>query len=239
MPQNHPVTRETATGTLPPQAILVVEDDTETGAFVAALLGETGADVVVARSLEEARGKRAGRSWNLLVVDRMLPDGSGLDWVDELRDSGDAVPVLLLTALCDVAERVAGLERGADDYLGKPFAPLELKARARALLRRGQRSRRRLERGRLRLDGDRREAFVDDLELPLTEREFRVLEQLVTTTGLSRDELLETVWGDATAEAAASLDVILSRIRRKLAVRGLPEAIETVRGFGFRWRGEA
>ncbi len=221
-----------------PQAILVVEDDAETRAFVAALLAETGADVVVAGSLDEARAQRAGRSWDLLVVDRMLPDGSGLDWVGDLRDSGDAVPVLLLTALSAVAERVAGLERGADDYLGKPFAPLELKARARALLRRGERSRQRLERGRLRLDGDRREAFVDGQELPLTEREFRVLEQLVTTTGLRRDELLEAVWGEASAETAASLDVILSRVRRKLSARGLPEAIETVRGFGFRWRAE-
>ena len=232
------MTRETSTEEHPPRAILVVEDDAETRAFVAALLGETGADVEVARSLGEARGKRAGRTWDLLVVDRMLPDGSGLDWVGELRDSGDAVPVLLLTALSDVAERVAGLERGADDYLGKPFAPLELKARARALLRRGQRSRRRLERGRLRMDGDRREAFVDDLEIPLTEREFQVLERLVTTTHLRRDDLLESVWGETTAETAASLDVILSRIRRKLAARGLPEAIETVRGFGFRWRAE-
>lgn len=232
------MTRDTSNEGLSSKAILVVEDDEETRAFVAARLGETGADVDVARSLEEARAMRASRSWDLLVVDRMLPDGSGLDWVGELRDSGDAVPVLLLTALSDVAERVAGLERGADDYLGKPFAPLELKARARALLRRGQRSLRRLERGRLRMNGDRREAFVDDRELPLTEREFQVLERLVTSSGLRRDELLETVWGEATAETAASLDVILSRIRRKLAARGLPEAIETVRGFGFRWRVE-
>ncbi len=232
------MTRETPAERLSAPAILVVEDDSETRAFVATLLAETGADVVAVGTLAEARGERARRSWDLLVVDRMLPDGSGLDWTGELRSSGDAVPVLLLTALRDVAERVAGLERGADDYLGKPFAPVELKARAQALLRRGQRSQRRLKRGRLRLDGDRREAFVDGLELPLTEREFQVLEQLVTTTGLRRDELLETVWGETTPETAASLDVILSRIRRKLADRGLPEAIETVRGFGFRWRAD-
>ena len=238
MPQNRLVTRETSIEGPATPAILVVEDDAETRSFVAALLEETGSVVVAVPTLGEARAERAGRSWDLLVVDRMLPDGSGLDWVGELRDSGDAVPILLLTALRDVAERVAGLERGADDYLGKPFAPLELKARAQALLRRGQRSRRRLERGRLRLDVDRREAFVDGLELPLTEREFRVLERLATATGLRRDELLETVWGEATAEAAASLDVILSRVRRKLAARGLPDAIETVRGFGFRWRAD-
>ncbi|MHB8797791.1 MAG: winged helix-turn-helix domain-containing protein [Thermoanaerobaculia bacterium] len=88
----------------------------------------------------------------------------------------------------------------------------------------------------MRLDGDRREAFVDGVELPLTEREFLVLEQLVASRGLRRQELLETVWGEATAEAGASFDVILSRLRRKLASRDLADAIETVRGFGLRWR---
>ncbi len=218
--------------------VLVVEDDAETRGFVTSLLEEIGAEVTAVRTLEEARAERGVRAWDLLVVDRMLPDGSGLDWVEELRSAGDDAAVLLLTALSAVADRVTGLESGADDYLGKPFAPVELKARCRALLRRGRRSQRRLQRGRVRLDGDRREAFVDGVELPLTEREFQVLEQLVASRGLRRQELLETVWGEATSEAGASLDVILSRLRRKLATRDLAEAIETVRGFGLRWREE-
>ncbi len=219
-------------------AVLVLEDDAETRAFVTGLLEEGGAETVAVASISEARRRLGSRAWDLLVVDRMLPDGSGLDWVREVRAAGDAVPVLVLTALRDVAERVAGLESGADDYLGKPFAPLELKARAKALLRRGRPSRRQLSSGRVRLDGERLEAFVDGVELPLTEREFRVLTQLVASGGIRRDDLLERVWGDATVEAAASLDVILSRLRRKLASCGLPEAIETVRGWGLRWKEE-
>ena len=219
-------------------AVLVLEDDGEARLFVAEVVREVGAEVVAVETLGEARTQLAGRAWDLLVLDRMLPDGSSLDWIRDIRASGDAVPILVLTALREVGERVDGLESGADDYLGKPFAALELKARVRALLRRGRRSRRQLTSGRLRIDGDRREAFVDGAELPLTERELRVLEQLVTSPALRRDELLETVWGEATAETGSSLDVILSRLRRKLAAHGLPESIETIRGYGLRWKGD-
>lgn len=218
-------------------AVLVVEDDAETRRYVSGLLEEVGADVVAASSIADAKRRFATRAWGLVVADRMLPDGSGLDWVRELRAAGDPVPVLVLTALRDVIERVAGLESGADDYLGKPFAPLELKARVRALLRRRPPGRRRLASGRLRIDVERQEAFVGGEELPLTERELRVLVELVASEGVRRDDLLERVWGDATPETAASLDVILSRLRRKLAAHGLPGVIETVRGWGLRWRG--
>ena len=215
---------------------LVVEDDPETRAFVVAILEEVGVDVIAASSLAGARASAHQRAFDLVVVDRMLPDGSGLDWLRELRLGGSTVPALLLTALREVADRVEGLEAGADDYLGKPFSPLELKARVRALLRRGQRAPRRLEEGPLRLDLDRREAFAGTSEVPLTEREFRVLERLVSSQGIRRDDLLEEVWGEATPETSASLDVVVSRTRRKLADRGLPDAIETVRGYGLRWR---
>ncbi len=215
---------------------LVVEDDPETRAFVVAILEEVGVDVIAVGSLAGARASERRQPFDLVVVDRMLPDGSGLEWVRELRTGGGVVPALLLTALREVAHRVEGLEAGADDYLGKPFSPLELKARVRALLRRGQRAPRRLEEGPLRLDVDRREAFVAGAEVPLTEREFRVLERLVSSQGIPRDELLEEVWGEATPETSASLDVVVSRMRRKLANWGLPDAIETVRGYGLRWR---
>src|SRR5271169_2201559 len=217
--------------------ILVVEDDRVTRAFIVATLREIGASTTGVGRLSEARSAFCEHPFELLVVDRMLPDGSGLDWVAELRESGQTAAVLVLTALREVPERVKGLEAGADDYLGKPFSPLELKARARALLRRGRAPRRHVEAGAVRLDLDRREAFVRDEEVPVTDREFRVLERLVSSRGLAREELLEDVWGEATPETSASLDVFISRLRRKLGERGLPEAIETVRGYGFRWRG--
>lgn len=216
--------------------MLVVEDDPETRAFVVAILQEVGVSVIAVGSLAGARESECQQAFDLVVVDRMLPDGSGLEWVRELRHGGSVVPALLLTALREVAHRVEGLEAGADDYLGKPFSPLELKARARALLRRGQRAPRRLEEGPLRLDVDRREAFVGGDEVPLTEREFRVLERLVSSKGVRREDLLDEVWGEATPETNASLDVVVSRMRRKLADRGLPDVVETVRGYGLRWR---
>lgn len=218
-------------------SILVVEDDRETRAFVLEMLGTIGAEPVGASGLNVARAAARERSFDLFIVDRMLPDGSGLDFVGELRRAGNVAPVLMLTALREVPERVEGLEAGADDYLGKPFAPAELKARARALLRRGHRARRQVTEGDLKIDVDRREAFVRDVEVPLTEREFRVLERLVVSRGLSREDLLEEAWGEATRETSASLDVVISRLRRKLAERGLADAIETVRGYGLRWRG--
>lgn len=220
----------------PLRRALVVEDDPETRAFVVAILKEVGVDVIAESSLAGARASARQEVFDLVVVDRMLPDGSGLDWVREQRAAGSAVPALVLTALREVAHRVEGLEAGADDYLGKPFAPLELKARVRALLRRGRRAPRRLEEGPLRLDVNRREAFVAGAEVPLTEREFRVLERLVSSQGIRREDLLDEVWGEATPETSASLDVVVSRLRRKLADQGLSDVVETVRGYGLRWR---
>ena len=216
--------------------LLVVEDECQTRVFLVEMLAELGISSEGVGSLRAARSALIERPFDLLVVDRMLPDGSGLDLIAELRHAGNPVPILLLTALRGVPERVEGLEAGADDYMGKPFAPLELKARVRALLRRGHRTRRFVDVGTLRLDLDRHEAFVNLAEIPLTEREFRVLERLVTLGGVARDDLLEEVWGEATPEASASLDVFLSRLRRKLADRGLVAAIETVRGWGYRWQ---
>jgi DNA-binding response OmpR family regulator len=214
---------------------LLLEDDAETRQFLVSLLVEMGLEVAPTRTMKDAHGLRRHQHFDLVVVDRMLPDGSGLDFVRALRSDGNLVPVLVLTALKEVGERVKGLEAGADDYLGKPFAPLELKARVRALLRRGATRPREIDRGPLRLDCERRRALVDGKELPLTAREFLVLELIVAALALSRDEILEAVWGESTAEASSSLDVILSRLRKKLGERGV-HGIETIRGYGYRWK---
>ncbi len=219
-----------------PRALLV-EDDGPTRQFIRDVLSGLEINLVIASSLEQARTEARTQVFDILIVDRMLPDGRGLDFIRELRDRDNRMPILVLTALRDVGQRVEGLEAGADDYLGKPFAPLELKARVRALLRRGYRTPRRFSIGRLHIDRDRRDAFVDDSELPVTDREFALLDRVTTSQGVRRDELLEEVWGEATPETSASLDVVLSRLRRKLSERGLDGAIETVRGYGLRWRG--
>jgi DNA-binding response OmpR family regulator len=143
----------------------------------------------------------------------------------------------MLTARTDVSSRVRGLDAGADDYLGKPFALSELRARLRALLRRGsdpQRPRL-LTCGDVTVDFGRRQAWRGDAEIPLTRRELDVLERLAWARGhaVSRDDLLGEIWGESTPEAAASLDVIIARLRRKLETGGRESLIRTVRGFGY------
>jgi DNA-binding response OmpR family regulator len=143
-----------------------------------------------------------------------------------------------LTARNDVADRVGGLDAGADDYLGKPFSLEELLARVRALCRRGPRwadSVRRF--GRVVVDGDRRVVTVDGKRLPLTARELDIVAVVSSREGrvVPRDELLEAVWGNGSERAGASLEVLLVRIRRKLAEHGVRDALCTVRQVGYTW----
>jgi DNA-binding response OmpR family regulator len=172
-----------------------------------------------------------------IVLDVWLPDGNGIDLCRDWRGSGVRIPILMLTARTDVSSRVKGLDAGADDYLGKPFALSELRARLRALLRRGARSVQEqvFELGRLRLDFGRRQAWLGSVEVPLTRRELDVLERLCSAKGhaVSRDDLLEEVWGEATPEAAASLEVIVARLRRKLEGPAGAAVIRTLRGYGY------
>ncbi|HPA50700.1 MAG TPA: response regulator transcription factor [Thermoanaerobaculia bacterium] len=218
--------------------VLVVEDDPETREFVARALGEDGLDVKTASRAETARKLVREGEFDLVILDVGLPGPSGLDLCAELRREESAVPILMLTARTDVASRVEGLEAGADDYLGKPFALAELRARVRALLRRGARpgpSGSVLEHGGVRVDLRRRRAFLREEELPLTRRELDLLARLVRAGGVvvAREALLEDVWGADTPEAAASLEVIVSRLRRKLRQGGGGSLLRNVRGVGY------
>jgi two-component system, OmpR family, response regulator len=217
--------------------VLVVEDDAETRRVVEEALAADG-HRVTAVGQGEAGGKilRAG-GIAAVVLDVGLPDGSGIDLCREWRRAGIRVPILILTARTDVSSRVKGLDAGADDYIGKPFALSELRARLRALLRRGTRpvAEQVLERGPLRVDFGRRQAWVGSAEVPLTRRELEVLERLFWAKGhaVSRDDLLEEVWGKATPETAASLEVIIARLRRKLEGGAGTVLIRTLRGYGY------
>lgn len=174
--------------------------------------------------------------FDVIVLDRMLPDGEGLDLCRQLRAEGVSTPILCLTARGEVGDRIEGLDAGADDYLRKPFALAELRARVRALGRRaGRAAPGILESGSVRIDFSSRRFEREGREFPLTAREWAVLEVLVAKAGrvVGRRDLLEDVWHDAGRGASESLDVILSRLRRKL---GRPEdgcTIRTVRGEGF------
>jgi two-component system response regulator MprA len=215
--------------------VLVVEDHRETRDMIEAVLREAGYAVVVAGALGEARQALDAGGLAAVVLDWMLPDGSGPELCAELRSSGDATPILILTARGGVEDRVVGLDAGADDYLKKPFAAAELLARVRALLRRGPRIvESRMTMGPIEIRPAARLAVAAGREILLTAREFDILEVLVRHRGriVTRSNLLIAVWGDDTG-AGESLDVLLTRLRRKLAEAGAPDAIRTHRGVGY------
>jgi len=169
---------------------------------------------------------------DLLVLDIGLPGLGGLAVCRRLRDKGLAVPILLLTARDAVADRVAGLDAGADDYLVKPFAPEELLARVRALLRRGATPEEVLAFRDLTFDVETRVVRRGGVEIPLSGREADLLELLLRNPRrvISRVQALEDVWGDAAAASLNVVDRYISYLRRKL---GDPPLIRTVRGVGF------
>jgi DNA-binding response OmpR family regulator len=217
--------------------ILVVEDSTPTRELLARSLETAGFEVTYASRMATGRRYAEENSYDIIVLDIMLPDGSGLDLCRELRSHGVLTPILFLTARGEVEDRIVGLDAGGDDYLRKPFALAELQARLRALGRRhGLTPASRLEFAGTVIDFTARRLTMEGAEVPLTSREWGVLELLASRRGrvVSRDELLEALWGEQTAEASASLDVIMSRLRRKLG--DVPERcrVSTVRGEGYR-----
>ncbi len=217
-------------------AVLVVEDDPETLEMLCEVLREAGHVVEAATDLASARRSTATTDHGLIVLDWMLPDGDGISLCRELRQSGRQTPVLMLTARGDVSDRVTGLEAGADDYLQKPFAVAELIARVNALLRRGlQQESPAIRLGAAEVDLSRRLVTIDGGEVSLTATEFSLLRLMLTNRGraLSRSEILRSIWDEETPGAEASLEVLISRLRRKLSTPDIPFPIRTHRGYGY------
>jgi two-component system copper resistance phosphate regulon response regulator CusR len=186
--------------------------------------------------LAGARKKLASGKYGAIVLDWMLPDGSGIELCREMRSGGDATPVLILTARGEVEDRVRGLDAGADDYLRKPFAVAELLARMRALMRRGPRFDApvvMLEDLEIRLT--ERRVLLRGEDVPVTAREFAILEMLLRRRGqaVSRSDILETVWGQDSESSESSLEVLIGRLRRKLSGGASEAIIRTHRGFGY------
>lgn len=214
--------------------LLVLEDDPELGPAIARGLREAGFAVDIAVDLADADLKLSVNTYDCLIADRMLPDGDALTLLAAQRTAGSTLPVLLLTALDAVTDRVAGFEHGADDYLVKPFAFAELNVRVRALCRRGQPARLpQLRVGDLELDHPRRRVRRDGVLLALTAKEFAVLEVLMLRAGevVTRSELIESCWDEQTEPLSNVVDVLVGQLRRQL---GPPELIMTVRGAGYR-----
>lgn len=212
--------------------VLIVEDDAETRSLLHRALAKDGHVPHAVEDIARADDAVRARAFDVVVLDLGLPDGSGVAWCNSLRRNGFDVPVVVLTAQGAVSSRLACFDAGADDFLAKPFAVAELRARVRALGRRGPLPRGLVRRvGAAMLDVTARRAWRDEVEVPVTAREWAVLELLAVRGGrvVSRGEILEVVWDDDSPRAAASLDVIVARIRKKLG----DAVLRTVRGEGY------
>ena len=218
-------------------SILVVEDEPSFASFVAMYLKRAGFNVSVAPTGNSAIERAEADGPSLVVLDLMLPDLDGIDVCRRLRQRSD-VPILMLTARDDDVDKIIGLEVGADDYLTKPFNPGELVARVKSILRRANPERRELEgsyleHGELRIDAGRREVLVANEEVQLAPKEFDLLWELLDHRGLvlTRDQLLERVWGYTFAGDTRTVDVHVRQLRRKL---GDASPIVTVWGVGYK-----
>lgn len=216
--------------------VLIVEDDPNVGAFVSAALAEATYTVQLVKSCAAARDALAGDKFDAVVLDLGLPDGDGLLLLREWRAAGFNEPVIILSARDAVADRVQGLNLGADDYLAKPFSFDELLARLRSLIRRQATAKQTvLEHRGVRLDLLARTAALKGAPVELTNREFALLELFLHNTGrvLTRTMIAERVW-DASHELQTNLiDVYVRRLRQKFETEGEPPLIRTVRGTGY------
>ena len=220
--------------------ILLAEDDRETAGFVERGLGELGHVVALSSDGVDALHLATTEPFELVLLDRMLPAMDGITVLRRMRAAGIETPVLLLTALGRIEDRVEGLEAGADDYLVKPFAFSELAARINALARRGpiHAEVTRFECGSLTMDLLRREVRRDNVPISLQPREFRVLEELMRNAerAVTRTMLLERVWGFHFDPQTNIVETHISRMRAKLNEGDKPDLIETLRGVGYRMK---
>ena len=216
---------------------VVIEDDEAIGALVVAYLEQAGFQVVCEQTGEKGLDAVERHDPRVVVLDLALPDLDGLEVCRQLRASGP-VPILILSARDEEVDRIIGLELGADDYVTKPFSPRELVARVRAILRRTEPAPEdsgTIELGDVRLDRHERRVAVAGSPVALRTLEFELLAELAENAGqvVTRDRLLERVWGLSFAGGTRTVDVHVAQLRKKLA---RPDLIETVRGVGYRAR---
>jgi len=225
---------------------LVIEDERDLAELIRLHLKDLDASVRLAHDGNQGLALAQSRQWDLIILDLRLPGVDGLALCRDLRGQGNAVPILMLTARSTELDRVLGLEIGADDYLTKPFSPLELVARAKALLRRVERveqarssDRTKLQVEGLALDREQHQASVDDRGLDLTAREFELLWHFASHPGrvFSRTELLDAVWGYGHDGYEHTVNSHINRLRAKLERDPAhPHYLLTVWGVGYKFR---
>ena len=228
---------------LSPQApaprVLLLEDDPAIARTICYALEREGIAVTHSLLIADARQQWASVAFDALLMDVGLPDGNGLDWCRELRSTGSIAPVLVLSARGEEMDKVLGLELGADDYLSKPFSPRELLARTRALLRRSRQFKPAAQTQpaqALQIDEQGQRILLHSQTMDLTRREYQLLQSLIQSAGriLSRDALLEQIWGLGSESTDRTVDTHIKTLRAKLRER-LPgqEVIITHRGLGY------
>lgn len=218
--------------------ILLVEDEARIASFITRGLTAEGHQVEHAPTVAEGTALARSHSYDLVLLDLLLPDGHGSSVLAAIRDADTDVPVIIVSALGETEDKVDLLDLGADDYLVKPFEFAELAARVRAAARHGHRTARLLEAGDLTLDTRTRVACRGDIKADLPSREYALLEYLMRHAGqvLTRQQILDAVWGFGFESASNVVDVYVGYLRRKLDTTDAPSAIETVRGAGYRVR---
>ena len=221
--------------------ILVIEDEPDIRKTLEYNISREGHKVLTAGSLHDAEKILQSQSLSLVLLDLMLPDGSGLDFCRKLKTNSktESIPVIILTAKDDEVDKVVGFELGADDYVTKPFSVRELLLRIKAVLKRGEVKKDivEVERqfGDLKIDIESHEVYVDEMQIELTALEFKLLNQLVETRGRvqSRDQLLSEVWGYSAEVTTRTVDTHIKRLRNKLGSMG--KYVQTIRGVGYKF----
>jgi DNA-binding response OmpR family regulator len=216
--------------------VLVVQDDARIASFIKRGLEADGFAVRTASDGADGLTLTESSDFDLIILDLLLPTVTGEEFLTRLRETGSAVPVIVLTAKDAISDRVANLDAGADDYVTKPFSFAELLARVRARLRSSnQTDSTTISHGRVTIDVLAREAEIDGRSVELTSREFTLLETLMHHPGqvLSQPQLIDQVWGYDHDTRSNVVEVYIGYLRRKLD----PAVIETVRGAGYRFRG--
>lgn len=225
--------------------ILVIEDEPDINKTISYNLLTEGFEPISAYNLLEADDWIQSNSPDLILLDLMLPDGSGLDFCKRIKskDKFNNIPIIILTAKDDEVDKVVGFELGADDYVTKPFSVRELILRIKAILKRktitshseNVDSNESKEFGKLKIDADSHEVFIDNNEIILTALEFKLLKHLVDRRGRvqTRDQLLSDVWGYSAQITTRTVDTHVKRLREKLGIMG--KHVETIRGVGYRF----
>ena len=223
------------------QKILIIEDEPDIRKTLEYNISREGYKVVSVSSLSEGKEQINSSDFSLILLDLMLPDGSGLDLCREIKSDKDksSTPIIILTAKDDEVDKVVGFELGADDYVTKPFSIRELILRIKAILKRGESKKETLEVqrqfGELTMDVDSHEVLVNSEQIILTALEFRLLRQLVDRRGRvqSREQLLSDVWGYSAEVTTRTVDTHIKRLREKLGTMG--KYVQTIRGVGYKF----